>query len=60
MNSVKILLISEEPNILRTLRRNLISRGYEVSIALDDQEAVDMVCCEEFDLYILDLDFKTP
>jgi len=60
MNSAKILLISEEPNILRTLRRNLVSRGYEVSIALDDQEAFDMICCHEFDLYILDLDFKTP
>lgn len=58
MNSAKILLIGEEPNILRTLRRNLVNRGYEVSIALDDQEAVDMVCCTEFDLYILDLDFK--
>lgn len=53
------MLISEEPNILRTLRRNLVSRGYDVSIALDDQEAVEMVCCSEFDLYILDLDFKT-
>lgn len=59
MNAAKILLISEEPNILRTLRRNLVSRGYEVSIALDDQEAVEMVCCTEFDLYILDLDFRT-
>lgn len=59
MSSAKILLIGEELNILRTLRRNLVSRGYDVSIALDDQEAVDMVCCDEFDLYILDLDFKT-
>ena len=58
MNSAKILLISEEPNILRTLRRNLTSRGYDVAIALDDQEAVEMITGVEFDLYILDLDFK--
>jgi two-component system KDP operon response regulator KdpE len=59
MNSTRILLISEEPNILRTLRRNLTSRGYDVSIALDDQEAIEMINGVEFELYILDLDFKT-
>ena len=59
MNSAKILLISEEPNILRILRRNLTSRGYEVAIALDDQEVGEMIAGAEFDLYILDLDFKS-
>ncbi len=59
MNAAKILLISEEPDILRTLRRNLTGRGYDVSIALDDQEVAKMITNVEFDLYILDLDFKT-
>lgn len=59
MNAAKILLISEEPNILRILRRNLTSRGYDVSIALDDQEVAEMISSDEFDLYILDLDFKS-
>ncbi len=59
MSSARILIIGDEPNILRTLRRNLTSRGYEVSIALDDQETFEMICSAEFDLYILDLDFKT-
>ncbi len=59
MKSANILLISEEPNILRILRRNLTSRGYSVSIALDDQEVAEMVSGTEFDLYILDLDFKS-
>lgn len=58
MKAARILIISEEPNILRTLRRNLVSRGYDVSLALDDQEAVEMICCSEFDLYILDLDLN--
>ncbi len=59
MDSAKILLISEEPNILRILRRNLTSRGYDVSIAFDDQEVTEMVSGCEFDLYILDLDFHS-
>lgn len=56
---MKILLINDEPNILRTLRRNLISRGYEVSIAFDDEETQAMIAQAEFDLYILNLDFNT-
>jgi len=59
MKPAKILLISEEPNILRILRRNLASRGYDVLIAFDDQEVTEMVAGEEFDLYILDLDFQS-
>jgi two-component system KDP operon response regulator KdpE len=57
MNPIKILLIGDEPNILRTLRRNLISRGYEVSIALDDQETYEITSQTRPDLFILNLDF---
>lgn len=59
MAPAKILLINDEPNILRTLRRNLISRGYEVSIAFDDEETQLMISQSEFDLHILNLDFNT-
>jgi two-component system KDP operon response regulator KdpE len=59
MIPAKILLINDEPNILRTLRRNLISRGYDVSIAFDDEEVRLMLSRSEFDLYILNLDFTT-
>ena len=55
----KILLISDEPNILRTLRRNLVGRGYEVLLALDDLEVFHMVKKFEFDAYVLNLDFVT-
>jgi two-component system, OmpR family, KDP operon response regulator KdpE len=55
----KILLINDEPNILRTLRRNLVSRGYEVSIAFDGEETQSMILRTEFDLHILNLDFST-
>ena len=58
MIAEKILLINDEPNILRTLRRNLISRGYDVSIAFDSEETQLMISQTEYDLYILNLDFR--
>ena len=57
MNSIHILLIGDEPNILRTLRRNLVSRGYEVMIAFDDREAYEMAVQIQPDLFVLNLDF---
>lgn len=59
MDEINILLIGDEPNILRALRRNLISRGYEVLIALDDQEAKYIISRSEFSLFVLNLDFET-
>jgi two-component system, OmpR family, KDP operon response regulator KdpE len=57
-HSASILLIGDEPNILKTLRQNLTSRGYEVSLALDDVEACQMASTGDFDLYVLILDFN--
>jgi two-component system, OmpR family, KDP operon response regulator KdpE len=59
MTAEKILLIGDEPNILRSLRRNLVGRGYEVAVALDDQEAYSMAASIKPDLFILNLDFTT-
>ncbi|MCJ7532646.1 MAG: response regulator transcription factor [Anaerolineales bacterium] len=59
MSPVKILLIGDEPNILRTLRRNLVSRGYEVSLALDDLETYVITSQIGPDLFVLNLDFNT-
>jgi two-component system, OmpR family, KDP operon response regulator KdpE len=59
MTANKVLLIGDEPNILRTLRRNLIGRGYDVSIALDDQEAILMTSSLNPDLVVINLDFTT-
>jgi two-component system KDP operon response regulator KdpE len=57
MDSINIILIGDEPNILRTLRRNLISRGYNVNIAFDGEEAINMAEKLNPDLLILNLDF---
>jgi two-component system KDP operon response regulator KdpE len=59
MTTNKILLIGDEPNFLRTMRRNLVGRGYEVSVALDDLEAYLMASSFNPDLFILNLDFTT-
>ncbi|HSQ26715.1 MAG TPA: response regulator transcription factor [Anaerolineales bacterium] len=57
MTLITILLVGDEPNILRTLRRNLVSRGYDVLLALDDIEAYDQASKIEPDLFILNTDF---
>ena len=54
-----ILLISDELNLLRSLRRNLISRGYEVFVALDDQEASHFIAKPDASLFVINLDFET-
>ncbi len=59
MATNKILLIGDEPNILRSLRRNLVGRGYEVAVALDDQDAYVMASSFSPDLFVLNLDFTT-
>mgnify|MGYP001251370147 FL=1 len=59
METIQTLLIGDQPAILRTLRRNLSGRGYEVSIALDDRDVFEIVQDVSFDLFILLLDFAT-
>jgi len=57
MTAARILLIGDDPNLLRTLRRNLVGRGYEVSIALDDEDALSILENFKPNLCILSLDF---
>lgn len=57
--TVKIVLIGDDPNMLRTLRRNLLGRGYEVFIALDDRESYEVAEREAPDLFVLNLDFTS-
>jgi two-component system, OmpR family, KDP operon response regulator KdpE len=50
-----ILVVDDEPPIQRILRRNLSMNGYDVLIAEDGREAVDMVRMHQPDLILLDL-----
>jgi len=51
----RILVVDDEPQILRALRINLLARQYEVVTARDGTEALRLVSAERPDLVVLDL-----
>jgi two-component system KDP operon response regulator KdpE len=55
MKKTKILIVDDEPQILRALRAGLIAQGYEVVMAADGEEALDKASAETPDAIILDL-----
>ncbi|MFC1959312.1 winged helix-turn-helix domain-containing protein [Chloroflexota bacterium] len=59
MMTNNILLISDELNLLRTLRRNLLSRGYEVVVAWDEKDISYFINEPDTSLFIINLDFET-
>jgi two-component system KDP operon response regulator KdpE len=50
-----ILVVDDEPAILRALTRALTARGYRVSQAVTGQSAIDMVAVDPPDAIVLDL-----
>jgi two-component system, OmpR family, KDP operon response regulator KdpE len=51
----RILIVDDEPPIQRILRRNLAVSGYEVLVADNGKQAVEMVHAHQPDLILLDL-----
>ena len=51
----RILVVDDEPQIIRTLRINLKARGYEVDTAPDGRTALDLAARHGPDLVVLDL-----
>ena len=51
----KILIVDDEPDILRAAKIRLISFGYEVITAGDGRSAIDLIQKEAPDLILLDL-----
>jgi two-component system KDP operon response regulator KdpE len=51
----RVLVIDDDPQILRAVRTNLAGRGYEVTTAPNGETAVDILSKEPIDLVILDL-----
>ena len=51
----KILLVDDEPQIARALRRSLETHGYEVRVASDGEAALDLFSAWTPDLLITDL-----
>src|SRR5512137_1975791 len=55
MKKTKILIVDDEPQILRALRVGLTAHGYDVVSAADGEEALDKAASESPDAVILDL-----
>ncbi|TAK36826.1 MAG: response regulator transcription factor [Chloroflexota bacterium] len=55
MKNEHILVVDDEPQILRALRMSLSAHGYEVSTASDGEEALDVMAQKMPDIVILDL-----
>jgi two-component system, OmpR family, KDP operon response regulator KdpE len=51
----RILVVDDEPQILRALRINLHARGYQVDVAADGATALRIAAATQPDLVILDL-----
>ncbi|MHB8596117.1 MAG: response regulator transcription factor [Ktedonobacteraceae bacterium] len=51
----RILVVDDEPPIQRMLRRNLNASGYEVHIASEGDQAIEMIRLLQPDLILLDL-----
>jgi two-component system KDP operon response regulator KdpE len=55
MTGPRILVVDDEPAVRRTLRTNLVARGYDVSAAETGEEALHQATERTPDLVILDL-----
>lgn len=55
MSATRILVVDDEPQITRVLRRSLSSKGYEVQVAEDGEEALDVFRKWNPDIVITDL-----
>jgi two-component system KDP operon response regulator KdpE len=55
MDKRRILIVDDDPAILRLLSTNLKARGYEVLTATDGEDSLETVQREYIDLMILDL-----
>jgi len=51
----RVLVVDDEPQIVRALRINLTARGYEVLTAADGQEALRVAAASRPDVVVLDL-----
>ena len=51
----RILVVDDDSSIQRVLRRNLMASGYEVLVADDGRQAIELVRVQQPDLILLDL-----
>lgn len=51
----RILLVEDESSVVSFIKKGLAEEGYEVSVALDGNQGVQMALAHEYDLIILDI-----
>jgi two-component system KDP operon response regulator KdpE len=55
MSGERVLVVDDEPQVLRLLRTALTERGYDVAAAANGEEALDLLARRPVDVVILDL-----
>lgn len=55
MNRKRILIVDDEPRLVRLVKVNLLASGYEVDTAADGKTAVEMLEASNYDLVVLDI-----
>lgn len=52
---MKLLIVDDDPGVIKVLRRSLEAEGYQVSVASTGQDAIEIAKREPFDSIILDI-----
>jgi DNA-binding response OmpR family regulator len=55
MASIRVLVVDDEPDFLKLIRRRLAKRNLDVSVAAGGQEALDFLAANPVDVAILDV-----
>lgn len=55
MNSPRLLVVDDEPQIVRSLTPGLVAAGYDVQSAGSGRDALQMIAASAYDILILDL-----
>ncbi len=58
--SINILIIEDEVDIREGISEYLSEVGYEVKVASDGQEGIDLFRQNKFDLVLLDINLNVP
>ena len=58
MNSARILIVDDDPQIRRVMRTTLIAQGYEAADAKSGQEAIEKFRESKYDLILLDMNMN--
>ncbi len=56
MSAHRILVVDDQPHVVRVIRMALARKGYDVEIAADGQEALEKYQATPFDVVITDID----